>query len=479
MILQQTKRYASTREEEAEADRSIHIEAIERSRASQADLGRSLIAQDSSDNSDPSRDSIGLTRDDYEPDDFGGGADFGDDDDDGGFVGFHDGDHRFSSESFQAVSTLVSGRLSGGTATQQPSLFPQPAYSQATILLDAIASGDISTSQSGNPYEYFNSQALANLSSGNMWAGADHWKKMTKTRKVGTNKSNQSESALTSMANTKKKGRKPKSSSTVDRKALVDIANPVDNLKELLKKPSAAKRSKALTKLQWTKAMQTKYSNVDNLLPTDAGLGVKELTTLFLRPNANLAEMASEGHAKTKSHPKAVGFGSVETWGGDIGGYSDNEDDGGFGFDFGGDNGDGDTHDFVVPDLEGVRKVEKIKVGYATVAKKVDVKRLKHDLWEELERTFKERGEMLDESVHAADPLEQEITAAPTDRSIQKEESDKGPISFQETIRDMQSSQSQADVTLPFYFICVLHLCNEKGLTLEPCGLNDFIIHSS
>ena len=29
-----------------------------------------------------------------------------------------------------------------------------------------------------------------------------------------------------------------------------------------------------------------------------------------------------------------------------------------------------------------------MKVGYATIAKKVDVKRLKRDLWSELEQTF-------------------------------------------------------------------------------------------
>jgi condensin complex subunit 2 len=53
-----------------------------------------------------------------------------------------------------------------------------------------------------------------------------------------------------------------------------------------------------------------------------------------------------------------------------------------------------------------------------------------------------------------------------------------GPPSFQDTVRDMQATQSQADATLPFYFICVLHLANEKGLALESMGLEDFVIHS-
>jgi condensin complex subunit 2 len=31
-------------------------------------------------------------------------------------------------------------------------------------------------------------------------------------------------------------------------------------------------------------------------------------------------------------------------------------------------------------------------------------------------------------------------------------------------------------VTLPFYFICLLHLANEKGLRLESTSLEDFMI---
>jgi hypothetical protein len=55
-------------------------------------------------------------------------------------------------------------------------------------------------------------------------------------------------------------------------------------------------------------------------------------------------------------------------------------------------------------------------------------------------------------------------------------------LSFQEdTVREMQTTQSQGDVTLLFYFVCVLHLANEKGLLeLELLGLEeDFTIPSS
>ena len=40
----------------------------------------------------------------------------------------------------------------------------------------------------------------------------------------------------------------------------------------------------------------------------------------------------------------------------------------------------------------------------------------------------------------------------------------------------MEANQPQGDVTLPFYFICLLHLANEKGLRLESTSLDDFVI---
>ena len=46
-------------------------------------------------------------------------------------------------------------------------------------------------------------------------------------------------------------------------------------------------------------------------------------------------------------------------------------------------------------------------------------------------------------------------------------------VSFQETVRILGQEQSQTDITLPFYFICILHLANEKGLRLEQVGVEN------
>jgi condensin complex subunit 2 len=429
----QSQRYAAPQQEEIEAERSIHVEAIERSRASQADLGRSMMNEE-----DDGESSLGGG---YAPDDFGGG------DDDGDFPieGFslHDGDHRFSSESFQTTFEAS-----------------QPA-SQATVLLDAIAAGDILGSQSN--YEYFNSQALENIQ-GNMWAGAAHWKKMRPRRKP---KAAANEKDAPGTVTKKRKGRTAKTKSNG---FVVNLSKVVENLDDLLRKPHKSKK-KGSDPLQLTKAAQTKHSKNENLLPLDVGMGVDSLTSLFLRPNSSIMEMY------IASKPtKNVGFGGVETWGNDDDSYG-GDDHGGAGYDFGGD-GDNDLEEFVVPELEGVRKVEKVHVGYATVAKKVDVKRLKHDLWVELESTFQQREDLPaddDEELKEKDDDGTEIDEPDVPRTPKND----GHLSFQETVREMQSTQTQTDVTLPFYFICVLHLANEKGLALESMGLEDFVIHSS
>ena len=48
--------------------------------------------------------------------------------------------------------------------------------------------------------------------------------------------------------------------------------------------------------------------------------------------------------------------------------------------------------------------------------------------------------------------------------------------SFKETVEKMDTAQSQNDVTVSFYFICCLHLANEKGLKFDSTGLEDFMI---
>jgi condensin complex subunit 2 len=394
----------------------------------------------------------------FAADDLGGDDDDFDNDAPHGDVfplaSIHDGNHRFSSESFQTTFQ-----------SKQPP-------SQASILLDAIASGDISGSRS--KYEYFNKKALESIQGNNQWAGSAHWRKLQPKRTMVSNTALVEDGKRATAA----KKKRSKNKATGSGGLLIDISKTSADLKVLLKKPPKAKKG-ASQPLQMTKAAVSKAAKDDNLLPLDAGINVENLTCLFSRPNTNVMDLATSEPGVPLRH---VGFRGIETWGNDDNSYGDDYQGSGIAFGGGYNEDDAnDPEDFCIPELEGIRKVAKVRIGYATVAKQVDVKRLKTDLWLELERTFKERNMQVDaekdddESVDSSFAQKAEEVERLNESPIKDSTA---PLSFQQTVRDMQASQSQTDVTLPFYFICILHLANEKGLVLESTGLEDFIIRS-
>jgi condensin complex subunit 2 len=329
----------------------------------------------------------------YAADDWGA-----DDDDDVGFTDFiqnDDNGKRYSSISFQNES------------------FFESQQEQTGALLDAL----YAEIGSQNDYQYFSQQSLDRLA-GNQWAGSLHWKTSSWQKKKTSATVDDKKTKATTTTRKKKR-------------SFVDFTLPSSS--DFLQKP--AKPSSIVL----STAIQTKYGKADNLLPLDAGMTVQELTKLFLRPSAVIKPA-------TTNSSKTVGFHAENDVIFDDGSLGGDDDGPGFAF-------AGDDDDFVVQDFDDVRKVDKIQVGYATVAKKVDVKRLKKDLWSELETNFE---------------LEEE--------NYSEKENNKPVLSFKDTVSEMETHKSQSDVTLPFYFICLLHLANEKGLRLESQGLGDFLI---
>jgi condensin complex subunit 2 len=215
---------------------------------------------------------------------------------------------------------------------------------------------------------------------------------------------------------------------------------------------------------------QMPQAEKDFLLPPDANVGIAQLTRLFSRPNA----VVRKSSASSREHAsKTVGFYDVEVnpLGFDNDDYDFAEkDDGGFTFAYGGEDDEprDDDADYNI-EFDEVRKVEKIDIAYATVAKKVDVRRLKQDLWAELE----------DKTAWSAPSDELDAVEEEKGDDIYELELPKGEprfVSFKETVEKMEMAQSQSDVTVSFYFICCLHLANEKGLKLDSTGLEDFMI---
>ncbi|KAL7472277.1 hypothetical protein ACHAXS_012610 [Conticribra weissflogii] len=443
-----SKLYDASEEEEKEAERSIHIIAMERSRGSV--LGTSFTA-----NLNLSLDS-GHGEGEFAPD-FGnvGGLDDddGDDGDFGGDVGVFDNflpdddNHGgFSSPSFKRHGDKRS-------------------YDKTKILLDALCDGDaFLDSEAGNDYAFFDVSKLEKATKGNMWAGSQHWKKM-----AGMKKDKKTSMAKkTSFEDEGDKEKENRKSAKKDR-VFVDLAD-APNVKSIFQKKKTSKRTKKppVDPFQLPKKKQ----QVDYLLPPDANVDIIHLTRLFSRPNAVVKRgSGDEDKPLGKSvgfydiDENALGFDDANSFGGD-------NDAGGFDFayDQEGNDNHGDDVDYRLDDFDEVRKVEKIDINYATVAKKVDVRRLKKDLWTELEA----RTSVVPSEEFAAKHDDQESREAQDD--VWAAPSESGVVSFKETIEKIDMAQSQNGVTVSFYFICCLHLANEKGLKLDSTGLEDFMI---
>lgn len=209
----------------------------------------------------------------------------------------------------------------------------------------------------------------------------------------------------------------------------------------------------------------------DFLLPPDANVDITQLTRLFSRPNA-VVRKTNDNNDEPMG--KTVGFHDIDANAlgfndDDDGGCFDDNNDGGFNFAYD-DEDDAprdDDADYNI-EFDEVRKVEKINITYATVAKKVDVRRLKQDLWAELEeKTARVAPEVEDPAGEDdQDNIDGKVPSMGEARFV----------SFKETVDKMEMAQSQNDVTVSFYFICCLHLANEKGLKLDSTGLEDFLI---
>ena len=462
-------RYGVTDEEEKEAERSIHMEAIERSHRSAANVSFAggLGGADELDGDDEGDDNGPIMFGD--DDDFGGGGDDDfDDDDDAVFTNFLAMDTN--AEKYSSVEFHAQADGTGGSDDALPTTAMR-TRTTTTALLDAICSSDALIA--GGEFEYFNSDTLDKITKGNMWAGSEHWKKTDKIRSK-----KQKEAAAAKKPSTRKKRASKKERAFVDLKC----SSPTCLDALINDKPKPKGRSKN-DPLLLTKAVLSKQEKNDNLLPPDAGVGIEQLSKLFMRPDAAVQPRKTPADGSPSDLPrKSVGFLDM---GPTI--FDDGEDNS-----FGGCDDDGpgfqladdDSESFVVEELEGVRKVNKVNIGYATVAKKVDVKRLKKDLWNNLEtKTATKEEEKMDDigaknddSVNMDEDSKDNGDETATDDDKLKEK--EGTVSFQDTVKELAASQGQSEVTLPFYFICVLHLCNEKGLYLDQAGgdLTDFII---
>ncbi|POM63852.1 Condensin complex subunit 2 [Phytophthora palmivora] len=149
-------------------------------------------------------------------------------------------------------------------------------------------------------------------------------------------------------------------------------------------------------------------------------------------------------------------------------GSYDDDDDGISGVD--------DTGTEALYSVEGLvqadRVVEKIGVHYERFAKRVDVKKLKGSIWDHLEKKVVKNdndAEAAVEADHADSAVAiNESGKRPREQEVGKKDEDDDETletTFENVVENV-AGKVPSNVTVSFYFICVLHLANEKGLEL-------------
>lgn len=198
-----------------------------------------------------------------------------------------------------------------------------------------------------------------------------------------------------------------------------------------------------------------------NTLPEDVHYEVKMLTQLFFKPNwhVNTTKRKREVTANENTHENRdgndenVNLASDDEFRGiDMGGGGNDED-----FIERERNDEAPFNDGIhnetvpemnaVPELNGAhfidepKRPDQIVINYAKTAKFIDVKALKNNLWEKVNV----------------------ISAQPNAEPVKE-------VDFQQVLQEIPKSTSVQDLpnlSVPFCFICLLHLANEKELSLE------------
>ncbi|KAG6817537.1 hypothetical protein H0H87_007505 [Tephrocybe sp. NHM501043] len=328
----------------------------------------------------------------------------------------------------------------------------------------------------GGMMDYFDQNFLKN------WAGPEHWKLRKVIRRP--------EAGLDGAAKPKAR-REKKEAFRIDFLAPVD---PEKDLKEIQKELFAPVAKGAGINLPGTgaaakksrKKVKDKEKRDDHRLPDDMHFSSKQLVTLFLKPKFVLkmrgrsVRMNTDGYGEVDEDfwaqaaaDQAAGRNSDD--GGDDTGdgaipfntqfFNDDYDDGpGFDDGFDGDGvrapeAEAGEQDLLAATQGQARRVRPEFVNYAKRAKRVDVRRLKDNIW---------RG--LDIAVAPPTKDGDDDANMDVDDSLPPPTDPHDARQFSQVISGLQSSyprEKLEEISTSFCFICLLHLANEQGLKLE------------
>ncbi|KAJ4730077.1 Condensin complex subunit 2 [Melia azedarach] len=260
----------------------------------------------------------------------------------------------------------------------------------------------------------------------NAWAGPDHWKYQKAKGPVEGSKDGpaaESGSPVTTKKTRSKKQAEPDIdfSKALDEE-LPDIFAPAKNPKSLL--------------------MPGNRAPSNTTLPEDCHYQPEDLVKLFLLPNVMCLGKRRRRKPSVETREENDDCEQLPSWGNE--GMLDGQ------FDDGNDLSDVEGSDTLVSQP---RQIQKMEVDYDKTSKQVDVQKLKETIWVRIQDSPQMSVQDKEETVC----FKQLLSSFPS---------------------DCRAAATIKDISPHLCFICLLHLANEHGLSIQGCpNLDDLRIH--
>ncbi|KAF0687152.1 Aste57867_21123 [Aphanomyces stellatus] len=308
----------------------------------------------------------------------------------------------------------------------KPLKFEDEEEEQTTHLLESALMRSVNAEQM-DEYSFFDAKTLKN------WAGPQHWK--VKLPGIRVKRTVRKDAPAKPIADDEAPAATKKKRNT----AGINFNLTAAQVAQALKKP----KQKSTLELSATALKKNESKAAELVHPVDLHMKLEKFYQLFTRPRSNVMFASM-----MKPHQDTFSFDSVAAAGARGGDTRDDDHDNGVDFD-GGENEFLNDDDFQVSGLiQAERVVDKIDIQYERFAKRVDVKKLKESIWETLPFHNSEPVDPVDELADATEKMDI-----------------KEQVSFEGLVQEV-APKVPSNVTVSFYFICMLHLANDKGLEL-------------
>ncbi|KAI9596341.1 condensin complex subunit 2/barren [Syncephalis fuscata] len=406
-----------------------------------------------------------MTRDDQELDDHFFDADVdnigfdmaGYGDDIGGGVGENDDEDDEDDEDEDGERRQQRDTTSNPTEDEQGGIIPN--FSEADFLASM-------SNNNNDLFSYFDSALNKN------WAGPQHWKLLRPNKQ------------LTSAEKTSQtvKTRKEKETFEID----FIKGDPVDM--DALFAPATASINLPKTHDR---------AEEQNLLPNDLHFSARRLLSLFAKPtlmftgkgrrryidpdmervSADVDSVIRDAKFVEADNQDIVGINDdLDTMGDPIfnapPGFDDDDDEvigGGFDAGFEDEVDDDMPIIFEAEDTEygnalvnATRTVKPAYINYAKTAKRVDVKRLKDNIWRKLTK----KTDQLENSADKEEDIQDADLSTMTSPDTTQAQGEQRFTDIITGLKGVYAQETMKDISVSFCFICLLHLANEKNLKI-------------